>query len=448
MFAKIDALNLEDEDIFIPLGPSRTGKGTLLAALQGHEMKLFRRKGDVKQTAAGKEAVLMTFMAPVSKDNDELPDVNAIVSHQHNSHTIYPKITAKPADKFKGLENVRLVDFPGMFDCKGVILDIALELSLQRILMQARSAKLVLLVSAGVFTPENSKMITEIKSKLNDMFAAPEKHVLIAVTKAKLFEQSFDEEDIIPMAKGRGGQNVSFRGYEVVIVSQDDAESMQAMISAVHAQGCIKNHVKMGFFDPSVLQKLLERVEIKAQFEGNRAAEIVSLLSPVLNKVAATEPVSEIFQRVFDNFQSAAKAGKLNDEAQQSILRDLAAIHDYQMKMKECWDSLRSPVEVKSIMGLIPEYEHINVILDNDQYDNPSLNHALYTADRETLDHLKEALMVMRKRVLQELQGLVRQLKEIGLLSEPVMNAYIEQCQEVNHKVEEELDNMGFDAIK
>ena len=83
-------------------------------------------------------------------------------------------------------------------------------------------------------------------------------------------------------------------------------------------------------------------------------------------------------------------------------------------------------MEVKSIMGLIPEYEHINVILDNEQYDNPSLNYALYTADRETLDHLKEALMVMRKRVLQELQGLIRKLKEIGLLTEPAMKAYID----------------------
>ena len=32
-FDKVDELKLDDKDIFIPLGPSRTGKGTLIAAL-------------------------------------------------------------------------------------------------------------------------------------------------------------------------------------------------------------------------------------------------------------------------------------------------------------------------------------------------------------------------------------------------------------------------------
>ena len=77
-----------------------------------------------------------------------------------------------------------MVDFPGMFDCKGLILDIALELSLQRILKNAKSSKIVLLISAGVFLPENSKMITEVKNKLKSMFREPEKNVVIAITKA------------------------------------------------------------------------------------------------------------------------------------------------------------------------------------------------------------------------------------------------------------------------
>lgn len=32
-FDKVDELKLEDKNIFIPLGPSRTGKGTLITAL-------------------------------------------------------------------------------------------------------------------------------------------------------------------------------------------------------------------------------------------------------------------------------------------------------------------------------------------------------------------------------------------------------------------------------
>ena len=44
LFAYVDNMQLEDKDIFVVVGPSRTGKGTLLAALKGQKMKLFRRK--------------------------------------------------------------------------------------------------------------------------------------------------------------------------------------------------------------------------------------------------------------------------------------------------------------------------------------------------------------------------------------------------------------------
>jgi ABC-type sugar transport system ATPase subunit len=35
LFTYVDNMNLHDKDIFIVVGPSRTGKGTLLAALKG-----------------------------------------------------------------------------------------------------------------------------------------------------------------------------------------------------------------------------------------------------------------------------------------------------------------------------------------------------------------------------------------------------------------------------
>jgi len=57
--------------------------------------------------------------------------------------------------------------------------------------------------------------------------------------------------------------------------------------------------------------------------------------------------------------------------------------------MQECWNSLRSPIDVKSIMGLIPEYSYIQQILDNEKYNNPSLNYALYKSDSKILDDLK-----------------------------------------------------------
>ena len=54
-------------------------------------MKVFKKR-KVKDTAVGKSAKLMTFMAPCDPDNEELPIMNDIMSHAHNSHTIYPKI--------------------------------------------------------------------------------------------------------------------------------------------------------------------------------------------------------------------------------------------------------------------------------------------------------------------------------------------------------------------
>ena len=47
----IDKLQLHDKDIFIVLGASRTGKGTLLCALQGQQMGFFNKnKKGVKET--------------------------------------------------------------------------------------------------------------------------------------------------------------------------------------------------------------------------------------------------------------------------------------------------------------------------------------------------------------------------------------------------------------
>lgn len=64
MFEQVDQMELEGKDIFIVLGPTRTGKGTLLTALQGVQMQLFRRK-DWEDSAAAKQAYQAYFMAPI-----------------------------------------------------------------------------------------------------------------------------------------------------------------------------------------------------------------------------------------------------------------------------------------------------------------------------------------------------------------------------------------------
>ena len=53
-------------------------------------MKIFRRKKANRDKDVYKTAACATFMAPVGDDGE--PIMNAIMSHQHNSHTIVPKI--------------------------------------------------------------------------------------------------------------------------------------------------------------------------------------------------------------------------------------------------------------------------------------------------------------------------------------------------------------------
>ena len=45
-FEIIDQMKLEEKDIFIVIGPSRSGKGTLLQALKGKAMKLFKKNNN------------------------------------------------------------------------------------------------------------------------------------------------------------------------------------------------------------------------------------------------------------------------------------------------------------------------------------------------------------------------------------------------------------------
>lgn len=125
---------VQSKEIFIVMGASRTGKGTLLAALHGVKMKYFRKDktdrtfSDLEVT---KQAAGNAFMAPV--DDDGMPEVNSIISHKHNSHTLGPKFVPGspnyPQD-YSALQNIYSVDYPGLFESKGPELDISMQLTL------------------------------------------------------------------------------------------------------------------------------------------------------------------------------------------------------------------------------------------------------------------------------------------------------------------------------
>lgn len=124
-------------------------------------MKLFKKKEIAdSEIAADISKGSNTIMAPVGEDGKPLYD--KIVSHAHNSHTLKPKLVADPpkyGDEYLGLEKYHAVDFPGMFESKGPELDTALYLTLQKVLLEAKSAKVLVLVSAHIFLPDNVHMV-------------------------------------------------------------------------------------------------------------------------------------------------------------------------------------------------------------------------------------------------------------------------------------------------
>lgn len=48
------------------------------------------------------------------------------------------------------------------------------------------------------------------------MFKDPEKHLTVAITKAKMAEMTYDYDDILPVALGENDEHVSFRGFQVI----------------------------------------------------------------------------------------------------------------------------------------------------------------------------------------------------------------------------------------
>lgn len=245
-------MDVKDKETFIVIGASRTGKGTLLAALHGAKIKHYQKKSPkLAENAVAKSAAGMQFLAPMGEDG--LPCEDAIISHMHNSHTLSPKFVNKTPqypDEFSEMQGIYSVDYPGLFESKGLELDISMQLTLHKLITESKKAYILVLVSAGILLPENVKLFGNIKKKLNTMFDQPEKHVVIGITKTRLYEETLgDEEDILSIANGENDEQLNFKEYDVIVVEQDNEKSIQEMIEAVKAKGCAKRFARQGFVD-------------------------------------------------------------------------------------------------------------------------------------------------------------------------------------------------------
>jgi len=50
------------------------------------------------------------------------------------------------------------------------------------------------------------------------MFNKPHEHLIIAITKTRLVDNHFDLDELVDVAKGENGENISFEGYDVTLV--------------------------------------------------------------------------------------------------------------------------------------------------------------------------------------------------------------------------------------
>lgn len=65
-------------------------------------------------------------------------------------------------------------------------------------------------------------MLETILKRLELMFKEPQKHLIIGLVKTTMFDESLgDRNDILKAARGEGGEQRSFKGYNVIVVEQD-----------------------------------------------------------------------------------------------------------------------------------------------------------------------------------------------------------------------------------
>lgn len=237
---------LHDKDIFVVIGASRTGKGTLLSGLMGQKLKLFKKNQQTRNLPIYRDAATKLFVMPEGPDGH--PVDSLIISNKYNSHTLVPKLPQtepKYIKDFESLNKTWLIDLPGMFDSRGDEFDITQDLTLQKLILSAKSAKILVLVSAQCLTMGSSVLIKIINERLGCMFDQPEKHIIIGITKNFMVEMEMDYDEVIAAAQGEPDRDISFRGYEHIIqVEPHKPDTLKEMIDLVNKMPDVKPFVK------------------------------------------------------------------------------------------------------------------------------------------------------------------------------------------------------------
>lgn len=114
--------------------------------------------------------------------------------------------------------------------------------------------------------------------------------------------------------------------------------------------------------------------------------------------------------------------------------------------MKNQWASLQNPRRFKSILGLLPEYKHVNTILHNKRYNNPALNNGLYQIDAQSLDKLKKTLLSIQKyQLMEHTKTRIKSLAQKNFIHRTSKAQLTRRCDDCIHLIDEELQKMGLD---
>lgn len=194
--AEINDMELQDKDVLVVIGDPKSGKTSILSAL----------KDRPRHQPPQAESTQFGIIRPQK----------AIEPFQYR-------------DEFCGLDQYSCIEFPGVFGSfKCTEIDLALQLSLQKVLTQAKTARVLLLLSAKYFLPDNLSKLSHIKERLSGMFQEPHKHIVIGITQSKEL-QNHEETMYIP----DDIYQLLLADYMVLIAEPEDTEGLQEVILAL-----------------------------------------------------------------------------------------------------------------------------------------------------------------------------------------------------------------------
>lgn len=227
------------------------------------------------------------------------------------------------------------------------------------------------------------------------MFVEPEKNVVIGITKCRMVEEIFDMDELVDVALGNNGQNISFKDYTVLLVEQDDSQNIIEMLQKVTEKGCLKRHIRPGFLNPQDIEIMLSSIVPPQEQEIKQGMEWIGILNLAFtqrNNLLKDVKMEDVLQKICNKLEGT----EFTKVMRRSIISNLTTLKLHQRCISDGWRKLASPVEYKSILGLFPKYKFINRLQYNDRMSNPVLDSGLYQLDLDVLHILKKIVLVVQ----------------------------------------------------